>query len=365
GGEERLSVEEEARRERQRTASLRGIVEYAFSKDGKRLLIPLAGDLYVYDLGAKSDPVTRLTQTEAYETDARFSPKGRYVSFIRDQDLFAIDLQTRAEQALTKGGEGLIQNGVAEFVAQEEMDRDTGYWWSPDDTRVAYTRIDERGVQEVERFEINAEGARMYRQRYPAAGTANAKVELKVLELATGKVTDVNLDFADGYLARVDWFADSRHVAVQKQTRDQKRLDLLKVDETGRAQSILTETSPHWIELHNDLEFLDSRPAFIWSSRRTGYKHLYLYDLDGKLIRPLTAGEWMVVGDGVESGVVGVDEARSNVYFIANAESPLERHLYVTSLDTRDPTTMRRISREPGWHDAKLLPGARGYLDLS
>jgi dipeptidyl-peptidase-4 len=362
-GEERLSAEEEARRERQRTASLRGIVEYAFSEDGKRLLIPLAGDLYVYELGAKSDPVTRLTQTEGYETDARFSPGGRYVSFIRDQDLFVIDLRTRAEQALTKDGEGLIQNGVAEFVAQEEMDRDTGYWWSPDDTRIAYTRIDDAPVQEVERFEINAEGARMYRQRYPAAGTANAKVELKVLELATAKVTDVDLDFADGYLARVDWFPDSRHFVVQKQTRDQKRLDLLKVDATGQPQLMFTETSRHWIELHNDLKFLKSRPAFIWGSRRSGYKHLYLYDLDGKLIRPLTAGEWMVVGDGSENGIVGVDEQRGNVYFIANAESPLERHLYVTSLDTRDPTTMRRISREPGWHDAKLLPGARGYLD--
>ena len=365
GDDERLSAEEEARRERQRTASLRGIVEYQFAADGKRLLIPLGGDLYLYELNAKANPVTRLTAGAGYETDARFSPGGRYVSFIREQNLFAIDLRTRQERALTTDGAGLVQNGVAEFVAQEEMDRDTGYWWSQDDSRIAFTRIDDAPVQEVERYEINADGARMYRQRYPAAGTPNARVELKLLELASGTVTPVELELGDGYLARVHWFPSSRHLAVQRQTRDQKRLDLLKVDvASGRSQTLLTQTSPNWIELHNDLHFLESRPAFVWSSRRSGYKHLYLYDLDGKLIRPLTAGEWMVVGDNVESGLVGVDEKRGNVYFLANAAASLERQLYVASLETNKPDAPRRISREAGWHDVKLLPGARGYLDL-
>src|SRR5690606_31664245 len=184
GDDEKLSAEEEARRERQRTASLRGIVEYQFSSDGKRLLIPLGGDLYLYDLDAKAEPVTRLTRSESYETDAKFSPGGRYVSFIRDQNLFVIDLRTRQERAITTDGGGLVQNGVAEFVAQEEMGRNTGYWWSPDDSHIAFTRIDDSPVQEVERFEINADGARMFRQRYPAAGTANTKVELKTVALS-------------------------------------------------------------------------------------------------------------------------------------------------------------------------------------
>ena len=365
GDEEKVSAEEEARRERQRTASLRGIVEYQFAADGRRLLIPLGGDLYLYELNARANPVTRLTNSAGYETDSRFSPGGRYVSFIRDQNLYAIDLRTRQERALTTDGAGLVQNGVAEFIAQEEMDRDTGYWWAPDDSRIAFTRIDDTPVQEVERFEINADGARMYRQRYPAAGTPNTHVELKVLELASGKVTPIELDLGDGYLARVNWLPDSKHLAVQRQPRDQKRLDLLKVDAaSGQVQTLLTETSPNWIELNNDLHFLEHRPAFVWSSRRSGYKHLYLYDLDGKLVRPLTAGEWMVVGNNTENGLVGVDEKRGNVYFLANAASTLERHLYVTSLDTRTPEAPKQISREEGWHEAKLLPGARGYLDL-
>lgn len=365
GDNEQLSAEEEARRERQRTASLRGIVEYKFSEDGRRLLVPLGGDLYVYDLSAKTGAVRRLTTTDAYETDARFSPRGRYVSFVRDQDLFAIDLNTGEERALTTDGEGLIQNGVAEFVAQEEMDRTTGYWWSPDEKRIAFTRIDDSPVQEVERFEINADGARMFRQRYPAAGTPNTHVELKVLELSSGRVTPINLGNEDTYLARVTWFGDSRRLAVQRQTRDQKRLDLLKIDtDNGSTATLLSETSNNWIELHDDLRFLKKRDAFIWASRRSGYRHLYLYDLDGKLIRPLTAGAWMVVGDGTESGLVGVDEAAGIVYFSANEASPLERQLYATSLNTSDPGKVRRISQESGWHNARLLPGSKQYLDL-
>lgn len=363
GDEKKLSAEEEARRERQRTASLRGIVEYEFSSDGKRLLIPLGGDLYLYDLDAKAEPVTRLTHSESYETDAKLSPGGRYVSFIRDQDLFVIDLRTRQERAITTDGAGLVQNGVAEFVAQEEMGRDTGYWWSPDDAHIAFTRIDDAPVQEVERFEINADGARMFRQRYPAAGTANTKVELKVATLATSKVADLVIGLGDGYLARVKWFPDSKALAVQRQTRDQKKLELLKIDlRNGESRVLLTETSPHWVELNDDFRFLSSTPQFVWSSRRSGYKHLYLYDLDGKLLRPLTDGEWMVVGDGSENGLVGVDEDAGRVYFLGTKDSPLERHLYWTSLNGSSKVT--RVSKEAGWHDVKLLPGGRGYLDV-
>ncbi len=101
----------------------------------------------------------------------------------------------------------------------------------------------------------------------------------------------------------------------------------------------------------------------MWASRRSGYRHLYLYDLDGKLIRQLTDGAWMVVGDGTENGIVGIDESRGLVYYTANEASPLERQLYAASLDTTQPRKVRRISVESGWHDAKLMPGGKFYLD--
>ncbi|MCC6171585.1 MAG: DPP IV N-terminal domain-containing protein, partial [Gammaproteobacteria bacterium] len=139
-----INSEEEQRRERQRTSSLSGIVDYVFSSDSRQLLFPIDGDLFLYDRDAPAArAVRRLTDTSAYETDPKFSPRGRYVSFVREQNLWVIELASGRERPVTGGGGGTVSFGVAEFVAQEEMDRSTGYWWSPDETRIAFTRVDE------------------------------------------------------------------------------------------------------------------------------------------------------------------------------------------------------------------------------
>jgi len=371
------SPEEEARRERQRTVALAGIVDYQFSSDSRLLLIPIAGDLFVYDLKAPrgASAVRRLTSTAAAETDARFSPRGRFVSFVREQNLYVIEVATGRETAVTREGSGLVSFGMAEFIAQEEMDRDTGYWWSPDERMIALTRVDESTVDEVERFEILADSVRVIRQRYPAAGRPNARVDLWVATLAgpaqTGPTSAIAtptlrelpaVAAGDGYLARVSWFPDSRALAVQRQTRDQKRLELLKVEvATGTARQLLEERSDTWVELHDELTFLARQPAFIWASYRSGYKHLYLYDLDGKLLRPLTAGDWMVVGDSRERAIEGVDEARGLVYFTANRDTPIERHLYSASL--AGGADIRRLTEGAGWHSVSMAGDAQRWLD--
>src|SRR5690242_11349361 len=224
GADKALSADEESRRERQRTAALSGIVEYSFAPDSHQLLIPLNGDLYVYDIARQpADAVRRLTQTDAYETDARFSPHAHFVSFVRDQNLYVIDLANGTERPVTREGGGPVSFGMAEFIAQEEMNRDTGYWWSPDERRIVVARVDETPVSEVERFEIQANGARVVRQRYPATGTANARVDLFVADL--GAESRLPLDLGadhDIYVPRVEWFPDARGIAVQRQSRDQK-----------------------------------------------------------------------------------------------------------------------------------------------
>jgi dipeptidyl-peptidase 4 len=363
GADKELSAEEEARRERQRTAALSGIVEYAFAPDSRQLLIPLNGDLYVYDLARKpAEAVRRLTSTEGYETDARFSPHSRYVSFVRDQNLYVIDLTDGRERAITRDGGGLVSYGMAEFIAQEEMDRDTGYWWSPDERRIVLARVDETPVAEVERFEIQATGARIVRQRYPSTGTANARVGLLVADLAADSRLDLELGDADFYLPRVDWFPDSRGIAVQRQSRDQKTLELLRFDAlTGRSRVLLTERSEHWVPLHHELTFLLKSPQFIWASSRDGFQHLYLYGNDGTLVRRLTSGEWMVLGESPEGGVRAVDERARRVYFTANLASPVERQLYWVSLDA--PAAPHRVSQGDGWHAIDMSVDARVYVD--
>ena len=374
-----VNSEEEQRRERQRTSSLSGIVDYAFSPDSRRLLFPIDGDLYLFDRDAPAaTAVRRLTRTAAYETDPQFSPGGRYVSFVRDRNLWVLELASGRERAITRAGGGTVSYGMAEFVAQEEMDRSTGYWWSPDESRIAFARVDESTVDELERFEILADSVRVIRQRYPAAGRPNARVGLFVASLdagaAGGEPTAVQVDTgapADGYLARVDWFPDSRSLAVQWQSRDQKQLALRRADATsGASRELLVERSDSWVPLNDELTFRPRRRAFLWASERSGQRHLYLYDYDGRLQRPVTAGEWMVTGDGVggERAIEAVDEAAGRVWFSANKDSPLERHLYVAPLDgpadaARIEAGIRRLTRGAGWHSVTMAADGRSWLD--
>ena len=361
---ETLSAEEEARRERQRTAALRGIVDYQWAPDSRALLFPLGGDLYHYALAKPaSEAVNRLTSTEAYETDAQYSPKGRYVSFIRDQDLYAVEVATGAERRLTTGGGGLISHGVAEFIAQEEMNRDTGYWWSPDERHIAFTRVDESPVAELERFEVHADGFRVVRQRYPAAGAANAEVGLGILDLATGTIAWADLGRTDHYLARVNWFPESDQLLVQRQSRNQKHLDLLRVPVSGGSGRLLfSEMSDSWVELHDDLYFLPRRRELLWASQRTGHNHLYRYGYDGKLKGAVTAGDWDVLGEGQAPAVRGIDEKRGRVYFMATLKTPLERQLYVASLDSGSPQAPTLLTSQDGWNNVTMAQDARRFL---
>ena len=361
---EMLSTEEEARRERQRTAALRGIVEYQWAPDSRALLFPLGGDLYHYDLRKPlNEALRRLTTTEAYETDPQYSPKGRFVSFIRDQDLYAVEIATGAERRLTTGGGGLISHGVAEFIAQEEMNRDTGYWWSPDEHYIAFTRVDESPVAELERFEVHPEGFRVLHQRYPAAGAANADVRLGILALDSGAIASADLGQADHYLARVNWFPEADQLLVQRQSRDQKRLDLLCIPVTGGSgRPLFSETSGTWIDLHDDLYFLPRRRELLWASQRTGHNHLYRYGYDGRLKGVVTAGDWDVQGESQAPAVRGIDEKRGRVYFMATLKTPIERQLYVASLDAGSARAPRLLTSQDGWNNVTMSQDARRYL---
>lgn len=362
--ERALSAEEEARRERLRIASLRGIVDYQFSADSRYLLVPLSGDLYVYDLrAAPARAVRALTTTAAYETDARFSPRGRYVSFVRDQNLHVIELASGAERAITRDGGGTLSFGVAEFIAQEEMDRAEGYWWSPDERYLAYARVDESPVDEVERFEINADNVRVIRQRYPAAGRPNATVTLHVAELASGATRAI--EARDEYLARVAWFPEGDALAVQTQSRDQRRLVLWRAEAaTGAARPLVTERSEQWVELHEELGFLAKAKRIVWASSRSGHRHLYLLDYSGREIRALTAGDWDVVGDDRGRATRGIDEARGWLYFMANRETPIERHLYRVPLaDAAPATPPERLTPRAGWNSVNMSRDARLWLE--
>jgi dipeptidyl-peptidase-4 len=362
---ERLSDEELSRRERQRTAALSGILEYSFAPSGHALLFPLGGNLYYRDLTKSAkDAVVEINHSSSFASDAAVSPAGGYVAFIRDQNLHVYDIAKKQGKALTSDGGGPIKNGMAEFVAQEEMDRSTGYWWAPDDRHIAFARVDETPVKVTERFEIAADNVATFAQRYPAAGGPNVLVRLGVTDVQSGAVTWIDLGSdTDIYLARVNWLPDGKTLAIQRESRDQRKLDLLFADvETGRSRVVLTETSKTWIDLNNELSFLTKSQEFIWASSRDGYQHLYLYDYQGNLLRQLTAGAWNV-DDFRTRAIKGIDEKNRIVYFTATEKSPTERQFYRTSLDTQDPHKVDRISSDAGLHGITMSADAGFYVD--
>jgi dipeptidyl-peptidase-4 len=362
---EKLSAEEMNRRERQRTAALSGILEYSIAPSGRALLFPLGGNLYYCDPTKHAkEAVEEINHSSSFASDAAISPAGGYVAFVRDQNLHVYDIAKKHERAVTRDGGGNIKNGMAEFVAQEEMDRRTGYWWAPDDRHIAFARIDETPVKVSHRFEIAADNVTTFAQRYPAAGGANVLVRLGVANVNNGAVTWIDLgDDTDIYMARVNWLPDGKTLAIQRESRDQRKLDLLFADiETGQSRVVLTETSNTWIELNNELSFLTRSREFIWASSRDGYQHLYLYDYEGHLLRQLTAGAWMV-DDFRGRAIKGIDERNRLVYFTATEKSPTQRQFYRTSLDTQDPQKIDRISREDGLHSVTMSSNATFYID--
>ncbi|MEL6789781.1 MAG: S9 family peptidase [Pseudomonadota bacterium] len=351
GGASALSEEEKNRRERQRIYAS-GIISYQWDKQGTRILFPLGGDIFVYNL--TTDDALRTTATDTFETDAKFSPQGRYVSYVRDDEVYVFDLDKEKEKRITKGASATVRNGVSEFVAQEELDRFTGYWWSPNDDLIAYTKIDESPVPIAERVDINADEIVTIRQRYPFAGSNNVTIRLGVTDVKGRRTKWIDLgDDPDIYLADAYWSQDGSTLYVARLTRDQKRLDLLAANpRTGETRVLFTESADTWVNLGLGLTPL-SDGGFLWSSERGGTQQLYRYDADGNAQGAVTAG-------GVVTKLNCVDEDKGQLFFTGWQESALERHVYRKSLTGRDGP--RPLTDQAGWHSANFAGNCDGFI---
>jgi dipeptidyl-peptidase-4 len=349
-----LSEAEKMQRERARIGGSKGIVAYDWASDGSAILVPLDGDLYLARLDGT---VRRLTNQPGGQLNPVISPKSGFVSFVRGQNLFVQALTGGEAHAITHGGAGTVHWGEAEFVAQEEMDRRTGYWWSPDEAHIAVERFDEAPVGIVSRAAIGAEGTKVYDQRYPAAGTPNVAVALYVMRPdGSGQVkVDLGAD-PDIYLARVDWTPDGKTLLVQRESRDQKTLDMLRVDPaTGKATVWFTERSKDrsWLNL-SDAYHVMPNGDLIWRSERDGFGHLYR----------LSKGRWtqLTHGDWVVTDLVGVDEKAGRLYFTGTKDDVLEQQLYC--LDLAHPGKVTLLT-ERGWINAVTMDSAATRLIVS
>ena len=366
-----VNPEEALRRERQRLRE-GGITHYSWAKAADRLLLPINGHLYV--TSSHGGPLRPVATADSPAVDGQLTPDGRFVAFVRDRELWVADVDGGGLGRLTLDATDTVSNGLAEFIAQEEMGRASGFWISPDGRHLAFEQFDDGHIAP---FPIVHQGEAEWRveeHRYPFAGGENVRVRLGVLDLPTRESPVIDpgspasklgssaalprwLDLGsdpDIYLARVDWSPDCR-LYVQVESRDQRRLELWRYDvASGARELVLAEECDVWINLHSDLRFVgDSGGEIIWSSERTGYRHLELRTADGDCIRQLTVGPWPV------DRLVDVDDERRQAYFLAGRETPVERHLYRVALDGGDP---ERLTAEAGFHSAVFSSDHKRYV---
>src|SRR5437763_1707577 len=339
-----LSEAEKMQRERKGTVSLKGIVTYDWSHDGKSILVPLDGALYI----AGVDGTVRQAK-EAGKGDtlnSALSETGKYLSFVRGNRLW-IGPVGNLVKPITPAQGRLVHWGEAEFIAQEELHRFTGYWWSPKDKRIAVERYDEGPVDVLTRAAIGAAGTTTYQQRYPAAGRRNAVVSLFVVDPSGSHKVAVDLGpNRDIYLARVDWAPDGKRLYVQRENRAQTTLDMLAVEPaTGKSRIVFTETAAprHWINLSDDYKLLDDG-SLIWWSERDGFAHLYRF-ADGKWTQ-LTNGPWVV------KGLAGVDQRSHRLFFTGTKDDVLAPQVY--SLDYLAPAAPQRLTDLAFANDASM-----------
>jgi len=356
--EENISREETLRRERLRLRET-GITDYIWAEKANVMLLPLRGELYGWAEGS----VTRLAGGGVI--DPKITDDGSRIFFVREGDVWTID--RARERRLTEHPVGTT-NGLAEFVAQEELDRLSGYWPSPRGDIMAFEQVDESHIPVFPIVHQASAALDVEEHRYPFAGAENARVKLGVVSVDRGATTWMDLGKDEGYIARVDWHPDGR-LLVQWLSRDWKRLELRAYDirtgafippspgegRVGAGGVILLEEAEPWINLHDDLRVLESTGEFTWSSERSGFRHLYLYAHDGTLIRQLTMGEWPA------EATVALDQKRRQLYFVGWQQSPLERHLFRVSLDGGEP---EQLTSEPGMHGVVIAPDFSSFVDV-
>jgi dipeptidyl-peptidase 4 len=328
--------------------------EYQWAPGGGALLFQGPNSLAWFDV--KTQTSRTLVSGKESIADPKISPDGRYVSFARNHNLWLVSVSDGKERALTQGGTEEIRKGELDWVYPEELEILTAHWWAPDSSAVAYLEMDERKVAKYPLVDFSSPSGEADEERYPPAGGANPLVRVFVTPVSGGEPRAMDTgENTDIYIARVNWLTDSKHIAIQRLNRQQTVLDLLIADAaTGEARAALTEKDPNWIDISNDLRFLKDGKRFLWSSERSGYRHLYLYDLEGKELAQLTRGDWEV------SAVDAVDEAKGLVYFTGTAKSPLERHLYRVSLEG---SAVSRITIHNGTHGVNMAPDAAAFVD--
>ena len=341
------------------------IQDYQFSADEKKLLIKTdveriwrrstKENYFIHDL--ETGETTKLTRSKDKQQYAQLSPTGDKAAFVQNNNLYLVDLESGEETAITTDGEqNKIINGATDWVYEEEFGFAKAWYWSPDGEKIAYYRFNETRVKEFFMTEWGSLYPDQTRFKYPKAGEKNSIVKIGVFDLESGNTTWMDIgEETDQYIPRINWTKSSDTLAIRRMNRLQNKQDLMLADvTTGDTETIKTETSEAWVDVNDDLTFLDNGEQFIYVSEESGYNHIYLYDMSGKLIRQVTRGEWEV------TNYLGYNERNERIYFISTEDSPLERHLYSIHISGDDKT---RMSDGEGWNSVNMSRDYKYYIE--
>ena len=342
------------------------IDDYAFSTDASRVLIytnskrvwrqNTRGDYWVLDrssheltqLGGDAQPASLMF--------AKFSPDGNRVAYVRENDLYVEDLTAHQITPLTSRASPEIINGTFDWVHEEELFLRDGFRWSADGRKIAYWQLDTSGVRQVTLVN-NLDGLYPQPQRipYPKAGETNAACRIGVIDLATSETRWMKIpgDSRDHYIARMEWAENSDELVIQQLNRLQNTNCVMSVDaDSGEAATIHEETDDAWVNIHDEMRWLNSGKQFTWISEADGWRHVQLVDRDGAKPRTITRGDYDVIR------MLHVDEAGGWCYFLASPENPTQCYLYRIRLDG---TAAQRVTPtdQSGWHHYDVSPGAR------
>ncbi|MFA9370675.1 MAG: S9 family peptidase [Labilibaculum antarcticum] len=354
------------------TDKIKSIDSYQFSSDERKILIAsnrqniyrhsYSAEFYVYD----RDKKTLKALSTGRQQLADFSPSGDQICFFRDNNLFLKDLQKKKETQITFDGKyNHIINGAPDWVYEEEFSFSQAYQWSPDGRRIAFMRFDESRVKQFnmtvfkgtnpEKIE-NALYPENYTFKYPKAGEDNSIVSVHVYDLQSAATQKMDIGKeTDQYIPRMQWTQDPKVLSIVRMNRHQNHYELLLADaESGKSRLLYEEKNAAWIDINDDLSFLKDGKHFIFTSEKSGFNHIYLYDLNGNPVRQITNGNWEV------TRFLGYDEVQKLFYYQADAVSPLQREIY--AVDIKGKKTVL-LSADKGSNTANFSKGFKYYIN--
>ncbi len=345
--------------------NIKGISDYEFSADEKKLLLSTSkeriyrrsyrADYFIYNLDKKE---LKPLSLKGKQQLASFSPDGKKVAFVRDNNLFVTDVENMSETQITSDGEiNKIINGATDWVYEEEFGFAKGFAWSPDSKKIAFYRFDESGVKEFTMAMYKDLYPEEYKFKYPKAGEENSVVTIHTYNLITGITVEIDAGHeTDQYIGRIFWTKDPEKLSLLRLNRLQNVLDILHADATtGETEVVFTEKNEKYINepTDNSVVYLPDGQNFIIQSERDGWYHFYLYNFVKKEIKPITSGDFDVCG------FIGFDDKTGTIYYLSHERGTIQQDVYSIRIDAGRKT---RISAVDGWNKAEFSSNFKYYI---